>query len=416
MDVEGLGTPCWGHWGGGGDGSRDGGPYWGPGWGSKRVVSLMWIHREGEAVSPRGKGEAGFPKGKNRVSGGELGVPSQTTGDVGSLQSTDGDPCWRTGWRSGQSGEVGLDRQVSLGKEWGHGGDLGESLLESLERWGVLSEGMGLVGVPGELWGAGCSSGGLYPPQFAEQLGDAGEAPRRPLVITVLEHQLHHLGVPRAHRLLQHWGHGVPSARGHLQPWMVSPGPCGAPVPVHPLAFSRPTLALCRSSTRTDSRWPRDTASSRGVRPRGSVSSTSCWKGAGVTAPSPCHPSVSAMSPVLPRPAAPSPLFSQCCYLDPRAPSRFQACGATVPYYPSVTSPSSATSSSSAPNPVSLSQSQSPHHSQSSSSIPIPTNAPSTVPASSPCSQSSQLPSTSLCPQRLQCSQFSQSPVLPFPL
>lgn len=49
-----------------------------------------------------------------------------------------------------------------------------------------------------------------YPAQFAEQFGDAGEPPRRPLVVAVLEHQLHHLGVPRAHRLLQHWGTGHP--------------------------------------------------------------------------------------------------------------------------------------------------------------------------------------------------------------
>lgn len=59
--------------------------------------------------------------------------------------------------------------RVSLGKEWGHGGDrgswgdLGGSLLESLEKWGVLSKGMGLVGVPGELWATGWSSGGAVP-------------------------------------------------------------------------------------------------------------------------------------------------------------------------------------------------------------------------------------------------------------
>lgn len=49
-------------------------------------------------------------------------------------------------------------------------------------------------------------------------------------------------------------------------------------LPVQPLAFSWPTLALCRSSTRADSKFPRDTASSKGVRPRGSSISISCCK------------------------------------------------------------------------------------------------------------------------------------------
>lgn len=106
-----------------------------------------------------------------------------------------------------------------------------------------------------------------YPAQLAEQLGDASKPPRCPLVVTVLEHQLHYLGVPRAHRLLQHCGAG--SCRQLGAAAAIPAAPTRAHTPVQPLAFSRPTLALCRSSTRTDSRWPRDTASSSGVRPRG---------------------------------------------------------------------------------------------------------------------------------------------------
>lgn len=295
------------------------------------------------------------------------------------------------------------------GCPWGHSGVMEEtgghgkswrgSLLESLESWGVLSEGMGLVGVPGELWGTECSSGGLYPPQFAEQLGDAGQAPRRPLVVTVLEHQLHHLRVPRAHRLLEHWGHGVPSARGHPHPWTVSPSPRGVPVPVHPLAFSRPTLALCRSSTRTDSRWPRDTASSRGVRPRGSVSSTSCWKGGGGHCPLPVPPQCCVPHAPKARCSLCSP-FSQCCQPNSRALSCFQAFPATAPYYPSVASPSSATSSSSASSSLSPSlpwYSQSPtplpvflQHSQFPQILPVQSPPPSV--ASSPCPRLPNLP------------------------
>lgn len=61
-----------------------------------------------------------------------------------------------------------MDRQ-GVGKYWGHGGDrgcwgdLGGFLLESRERWGVLSEGMRLVGVPGELWGCRVQFWGAVP-------------------------------------------------------------------------------------------------------------------------------------------------------------------------------------------------------------------------------------------------------------
>lgn len=71
-----------------------------------------------------------------------------------------GIPVGVLGGDQGNLGKWGWIGRVSLGKAWGHGGDLGESLLESLERWGFLGEGMGLVGVPGELWGAvlgGCT-------------------------------------------------------------------------------------------------------------------------------------------------------------------------------------------------------------------------------------------------------------------
>lgn len=45
--------------------------------------------------------------------------------------------------------------------------------------------------------------------------------------------------------------------------------------PVQLLEFSLVTEALCRRRTRTDSRWPRETARCRGVRPLGSTASMS---------------------------------------------------------------------------------------------------------------------------------------------
>lgn len=126
----------------------------------------------------------------------------------------------------------------------------------------------------------------LYLAEFVEQFRNASQPLLGPLVVPVLEHHLHHLRVPSADRLLQDWGHQAAEGcslhgprSGH------SPTPCHplkearlpAAVPAQPWQLSLPTLALCRRRTLTDSRFPRETASSSGVRPRGSSCSMSCW-------------------------------------------------------------------------------------------------------------------------------------------
>lgn len=49
-------------------------------------------------------------------------------------------------------------------------------------------------------------------------------------------------------------------------------------IPVHPSLFSVLTLVACCRRVRADSKWPRVTASMRGVRPRASCFSLSYWK------------------------------------------------------------------------------------------------------------------------------------------
>lgn len=62
-----------------------------------------------------------------------------------------------------------------------------------------------------------------YPAQFAEQLGDASQALGGTLVVTVLEHQLHHLRVPSADSLLQDWEQRGAIRQGTLPGF---PSPC----------------------------------------------------------------------------------------------------------------------------------------------------------------------------------------------
>lgn len=68
----------------------------------------------------------------------------------------------------------GPEERVGSWRRWGILGTLGGSLLGSLERWGALSEGMGIPtgvlaergnvgGVPGEVWGCKVQFWGAVP-------------------------------------------------------------------------------------------------------------------------------------------------------------------------------------------------------------------------------------------------------------
>lgn len=119
----------------------------------------------------------------------------------------------------------------------------------------------------------------FYLSQFAEQLWDARQSLRSPLEVSVLQHQLNQLRVPSAHSLLQDWTHTHFTLQ---RQWARPVYTCETRSHgrenslVQPCALQCVGSVVCLSSTLVDSRWPRHTASSSGVRPLGSRRSTSC--------------------------------------------------------------------------------------------------------------------------------------------